>query len=67
MLGQCLRRWVHIVLTLGECFLGQSQRLAQSSPQTRGVEPMLFKFWVSVVDGGPTLKQHRDNVSCLLG
>ena len=28
---------------------------------------MLFQCWASVEDGGPTLKQHRVNVSCLLG
>ena len=27
---------------------------------------VLFKCWASVVDGGPTLKEHWFNVSCLL-
>ena len=35
--------------------------------QTRGFHPMLFQCWASVVDGGPTLKQHWVNASCLLG
>ena len=28
------------------------------TPQTLGVEPILFYCWVNVVDGGSTLKQH---------
>ena len=28
---------------------------------------MLFQCWASVEDGGPTLKQHRVNASCVLG
>ena len=28
---------------------------------------MLFQFWASVEDGGPTLQQHWMNVSCLPG
>ena len=28
---------------------------------------MLYRCWASVVDGGPTLVQHRVDVSCLLG
>ena len=28
---------------------------------------MLFYCWANVIDDGPTLKQHRPNVSCLLG
>ena len=28
---------------------------------------MLFYCWADVEDGGPTLKQHWVNVSCLLG
>ena len=28
---------------------------------------MLFLCWASVEDGGPTLKQHWVNASCLLG
>ena len=35
--------------------------------QTRDVVLMLGQCWASVVDGGPALAQHRDNVSCLLG
>ena len=28
------------------------------SHQTRDIDPMLYKCWASVVDGGPTLIQH---------
>ena len=35
--------------------------------QARDVEPLLFKCWANVEDGGSTLKQHWLNVSCLLG
>ena len=34
--------------------------------QARDVEPLLFKCWANVEDGGSTLKQHWLNVSCLL-
>ena len=33
----------------------------------RDVEPLLFKCWDSVEDGGPTFKQQSFNVLCLLG
>ena len=36
------------------------------NPATRGIHPMLFRCWTSVEDGGPTLKQHWVNASCLL-
>ena len=35
--------------------------------QTRDNVPVLGQCWASVVDAGPALAQHRDNVSCLLG
>ena len=35
--------------------------------QIGGIHPMLFQCWASVEDGGPALKQHRMNASCLLG
>ena len=31
-----------------------------------GIKKMLFQCWTSVVDGGPALKQHWFNASCLL-
>ena len=34
--------------------------------QTRDAKPVLFECWATVADGGPTLKQHWLNVSCLL-
>ena len=43
------------------------ERFSEHSQQTRGIEPILFYCWASVVDGGPTVKQHRLNASCLLG
>ena len=33
----------------------------------RVIEPMVGQCWPDVVDAGPTLTQHRFNVSCLLG
>ena len=41
--------------------------LSADTQQTRDVDRMLFQCWADVVDGGPTLKQHWVNVSCLLG
>ena len=35
--------------------------------QNGDVDPMLFKCWPSVVDGGPALKQHWFTASFLLG
>ena len=37
------------------------------SKQILNVVSMLFYCWPSVVDDGPTLKQHWLNGSCLLG
>ena len=34
--------------------------------QGQAVEPMLVQCWDSVADGGPTLNQHRFNISSLL-
>ena len=31
------------------------------------IDPILFECWASVYGAGPTFKQHRLNVSCLLG
>ena len=36
------------------------------SKQTWNVAPMLFQWWASVADCGPTLKQYWINVPCLL-
>ena len=35
--------------------------------QIRDIVPMLGQCWSIVYDAGPTLNQHWDNVSCLLG
>ena len=35
--------------------------------KTQDVHPMLSQWWASVADVVPALKQHRVNVSCLLG
>ena len=40
---------------------------ADSSQETRGLDPMLFQCWPSAVGGGPILKQHWVKSSCLLG
>ena len=42
-------------------------KLGNQIQQTRAVDPMLFECWASLADGGPTLKQHKVNVSCLMG
>ena len=38
--------------------------LQPQSPKTPVVDPMLIQCWPCVEDGGPTLNQHRVNVSC---
>ena len=35
--------------------------------QRRDIEHVLVKCWPIVSDAGPTLKQHKGNVTCLLG
>ena len=35
----------------------------ETTKQTEDSEPMLVSCWASVVDGGPTLNQHRVTVS----
>ena len=45
----------------------ESSSKSRSSLQTRYIASMLAQCWDSVEDGGPTLSQHRVNVSCLLG
>ena len=48
-------------------WLALSRRVQRHFQQTRDNHPMLVQCWASVADGGPTLYQHRVNVSCLLG
>ena len=36
-------------------------------PSIADVETMLFQYWSTVYDAGPTLKQHKVTISCLLG
>ena len=50
---------MHTVRTVYE-----TRRVTQ---QTRHVETMMFQYWASVADIGPTLKHPCLNVSCLLG
>ena len=38
----------------------------QGSAAKQTIEPMLVKSWANVADGGPALKQHSFNFSCLL-
>ena len=38
-----------------------------TSQQKRDIDPLLGQCWNSVCDAGPTLNQHRVNVSCLQG
>ena len=44
----------------------KARPVIKPSQQSRDVYPMLFYCWASVADGGPTLTQHRINVSYLL-
>ena len=37
-----------------------------NSQQTRDIHTMLFRCWITVFDGGPTLKQYCVNGPCLL-
>ena len=37
------------------------------SERTRYIDPMLCQCWSTVYDGGPTLVQHRVDVSCFAG
>ena len=43
------------------------QHVACYTQQTRGVDPMVFKCWADVEDGGQTLKQHWVHALCPLG
>ena len=40
---------------------------ANDYPANTRRSPALGQRWASVLDGGPALAQHRENVSCLLG
>ena len=54
--------------TLNRNWVGRpTWRVRGTSQQTRGLHPMIFQCRASVEDGGPTLKLHRVNASCLLG
>ena len=44
----------------------QTKHISLHPANTRR-RPPLGQRWASVVDGGPALAQHRDNVPCLLG
>ena len=49
---------------------GLSQAVTHSGEgpqQRRDIEHVLVKCWPIVNDAGPTLKQHKSNVTCLLG
>ena len=54
MLGERHRRWCNIKTTLG-------QRLSRNDRQKQVVAAMLVECWDGVLDGWPTLKQHRFN------
>ena len=57
--------WEFIKLCVPVMFL-PSVNAPGTPQQTRYIAPLLVQCWASVVDGGPTLNQHWDNVSCLL-
>ena len=46
------------------CVYSEHPHLCCISQQAPHVDPMLGQCWPSVVDAGPTLAQHRVNVSC---
>ena len=55
-----------VLISRGEetCYLSENLEPTQ---QTRDIDPMLDQCWSTVYDAGPTLIQHRVDVSCLLG
>ena len=71
MLGQQCRRWASISPALSRvCRDGLAQAVTHSGEglqQRRDIEHVLVKCWPIVNDAGPTLKQHKGNVTCLLG
>ena len=78
MLGQCRRRWANINPALVQrlvfaemlgyffslYYLIVYDLLLSSGNTKRGITA---EHWASVANAGPTLKQHRFNVPCLLG
>ena len=47
----------------GKKYVQSAKKHISLHQQTRDAVP----HWANVVDGGPALAQHRDNVPCLLG
>ena len=39
----------------------------ESPQQIRDIKHVLVQCWPIISDAGPTLKQHKGNVTCLLG
>ena len=71
MLGQQRRHWASISPALVQClvFAGTAclKRSLIPPQQKRDIEHVLVKCWPIVNDAGPTLKQHKSIVTCLLG
>ena len=74
MLGQHRRRWANIIPSLVQCLVFAWMALSQAvthwgPPAKTGTlsNHVLAQCWQIVSDAGPTLKQHKGNVTCLLG
>ena len=63
-----LCRWQYVYLWWhnASCPSCATHYITVASQQTTEVHQMLFLCWTSVVDGGPTLKQHWFNTSCFM-
>ena len=63
------RHWVDVSCLLGILWWATSPliRVHSAVQQTLGIHTMLFQFRPTVLDPGPTLKQHWVNDSCLQG
>ena len=66
-LNQC---WADV----GQCLVFAGTALSQAvahleegSQQRRDIDHLLIQCWPIIIDAGPPLKQHKGNVTCLLG
>ena len=50
-----------------KCVQSAKKKHISLHPANTRRRPSLGQRWANVVDGGPALAQHRDNVPCLLG
>ena len=64
--SNCPESGVFFLYIYGELGKGWHVFFSQNNHQTRDIDTMLFYCWASVVDAGPTLKQHCVDVWRLL-